>query len=115
MPTYEYECRTCRHRFEERQSFSAEPVANCPNCNNGARRVIHSVPVVFKGSGFYVNDYKRGNGTSRTSSPFSESKSEQDSKHDGKGDGKGKDGTVESGAAQKSEKGKETVSAKEGG
>ena len=108
MPTYEYECRTCRHRFEERQSFSADPVANCPVCNDGARRVIHSVPVVFKGSGFYVNDYKRANGAARPSSASAESK---DSKHDDKG----KDGAAESGAAQKSEKGKEPVSAKEGG
>ena len=111
MPTYEYECRQCGHRFEERQSFSAEPVANCPSCNNGARRVIHSVPVVFKGSGFYVNDYGKGNGAARPSSQSSESKAEKDSKPDGKS----KDGAVESGAAKKPEKGKEPVSAKEGG
>jgi len=70
--------------------------------------VIHSVPVVFKGSGFYVNDYGRGNGSARPSSGPAESK---DAKHDGKG----KDGAAESGADKKPEKGKEPVSAKEGG
>jgi len=58
MPIYEYECGR-RHRFELRQSFSAEPVATCPSCETTARRVIHVVPVHFKGSGFYVNDYGR--------------------------------------------------------
>ena len=61
MPRYDYQCQTCQHTFEVKQSFSSEPVANCPVCNNGARRVIHSVPVVFKGSGWYVNDYGKGN------------------------------------------------------
>ena len=59
MPIYEYECSGCGHGFELRQSFSAEPVAQCPACQGGAVRVLHSVPIIFKGSGFYVNDYKR--------------------------------------------------------
>ena len=61
LPRYDYECLTCKHQFEVRQSYASEPVADCPVCNNGARRLIHSVPVVFKGSGFYVNDYGKGN------------------------------------------------------
>ncbi len=74
MPLYDYRCQTCDHVFELRQSFSSEPVATCPSCNNGAQRVIHSVPVVFKGSGFYVNDYGKGRGGSSGSSSSSESK-----------------------------------------
>ena len=62
MPTYEYECKSCRNRFEERQSFSSEPVATCPVCMNGARRIFHAVPIMFKGAGFYVNDYGKGRG-----------------------------------------------------
>ncbi len=59
MPIYEYECSGCGHGFELRQGFSAEPVSQCPMCQGRASRVIHSVSVIFKGSGFYVNDYKR--------------------------------------------------------
>ena len=75
MPLYDYRCQACDHVFELRQSFSSEPVATCPSCNNGAQRVIHSVPVVFKGSGFYVNDYGKGrSGGSSSSSTSSDSK-----------------------------------------
>ena len=81
MPRYDYECNTCHHVFELKQSFDAEPVAPCLICESESRRLIYSVPVVFKGSGFYVNDYGKGksgsNGTSdSTASDFkSESKS----------------------------------------
>lgn len=60
MPTYEYECETCQHRFERKQSFDEEPVATCPKCGGKSRRVIHSVPVIFKGSGFYITDSRKG-------------------------------------------------------
>ena len=72
MPRYDYQCKECGHQFEVRQSYASEPVANCLVCNSEARRVIHSVPVVFKGSGFYVNDYGKGKG-STTSSPETKS------------------------------------------
>mgnify|MGYP001310155751 CR=1 FL=1 len=60
MPTYVYECSKCSHRFELKQSFQSETVAPCPVCKHEAQRVILSVPVVFKGSGWYVNDYGKG-------------------------------------------------------
>ena len=60
MPIYEYECGSCHHVFERRQRFDEEPVAMCPRCQGKARRVIHSVPVIFKGSGFYSTDHGRG-------------------------------------------------------
>ena len=59
MPIYEYECGNS-HRFEVRQRFSDDPVTSCPTCDGDTRRVIRAVPVHFKGSGFYVNDYGRG-------------------------------------------------------
>ncbi|MBI4297644.1 MAG: zinc ribbon domain-containing protein [Chloroflexi bacterium] len=62
MPIYEYECAACGHRFELRQGFHEEPADACPQCQGKAHRVIHSVPVVFKGSGFYVNDYRKDGG-----------------------------------------------------
>ena len=69
MPRYDYLCPDCEHEFEIKQSFTSEPVATCPNCQGSARRVIHSVPIVFKGSGFYVNDYGKGKGSTTSSEP----------------------------------------------
>ena len=59
MPLYEYECGDCKFRFERKQSFDAEPVAMCPQCQGKARRVIHSIPIIFKGSGFYITDSRK--------------------------------------------------------
>ena len=58
MPFYDYQCSN-NHKFELKQSFSAEPVATCPECALPAKRLISLVPVHFKGSGFYVNDYAK--------------------------------------------------------
>ena len=60
MPIYEYECGGCHFRFERKQSFDEESVAMCPKCQEKARRVIHSTPVIFKGSGFYITDSRKG-------------------------------------------------------
>jgi len=59
VPIYEYECSDCQIRFERKQSFDEEPVAECPECQGKARRVIHSIPVIFKGSGFYITDNRK--------------------------------------------------------
>ena len=60
MPVYEYECGHCRFRFEMKQGFDEEPQALCPQCQGRARRVFHSTPIIFKGSGFYITDSRRG-------------------------------------------------------
>ncbi len=62
MPLYEYECGKCAHRFELRKSFSEGASAKCPKCNSDALRIFAPVPIVFKGSGFYVTDYRKDNG-----------------------------------------------------
>ena len=79
MPRYDYECTNCHHEFEVRQSFSSEPVATCPVCQNSARRVFRAVPIVFKGSGWYVNDYGKGHSTSDSKDGSKESESEKSS------------------------------------
>ena len=58
MPTYEYECLECKNRFEVFQSMSDEPVKGCEKCGKPVRKIFNSAGVIFKGSGFYVNDYK---------------------------------------------------------
>ena len=67
MPTYDYECDTCHHGFELRQSFQDEPVGTCPRCQGRASRRFHAVPVIYKGTGFYTTDYARGRGRSSDS------------------------------------------------
>ena len=56
MPIYQYLCPSCNHEFELRQSFTDDSRASCPRCDNGARRIFSPVPIIFKGSGFYVTD-----------------------------------------------------------
>ena len=60
MPTYEYECRECGHRFERFQKISDNPVRKCPECGRlRARRLISAGGgLVFKGPGFYATDYR---------------------------------------------------------
>ncbi len=62
MPTYEYRCPKCGNGFEKFQKMSDEPVAECPNCGAPAeRRLSGGAGLLFKGSGFYITDY-RGEG-----------------------------------------------------
>jgi putative FmdB family regulatory protein len=61
MPTYEYECQKCGHQFEEYQSIKADPLTDCPTdaCNGKVKRLISSGGgLLFKGSGFYITDYR---------------------------------------------------------
>lgn len=59
MPTYEYRCRSCAHRFERFQSITARPLRRCPKCGKGVERLIGSgAGIIFKGSGFYQTDYR---------------------------------------------------------
>ena len=61
MPTYEYECRNCGHTFEAFQSINDKPLSRCPRCKSAVRRVINGgMGVIFKGSGFYSTDNKKG-------------------------------------------------------
>lgn len=59
MPTYEYECTSCGHRFEKFQSITAAPVKRCPNCGKKVKRLFGTGGgLIFKGSGFYTTDYR---------------------------------------------------------
>jgi putative FmdB family regulatory protein len=59
MPTYEYECLSCGHQFEEFQKMTDKPIETCPKCKGKARRKISGgAGFLFKGSGFYATDYR---------------------------------------------------------
>ncbi len=87
MPYYQYRCNDCENEFEKRQRMSDDPLTECPVCNGRIRRVVNSVGVVFKGSGFYVTDTRNGknasakNGVGKTA----ESKAEDKSATEGNG------------------------------
>ena len=65
MPTYEYCCDTCAQNFDVFQSFTDDPLTDCPTCGSPVRKVFGSVGIVFKGSGFYKTDSRSG-GSSAT-------------------------------------------------
>jgi putative FmdB family regulatory protein len=59
MPTYEYECTKCGHRFELFQKITDPPRKRCPKCRGAVRRLIGTgAGMIFKGSGFYTTDYR---------------------------------------------------------
>jgi putative FmdB family regulatory protein len=60
MPTYQYQCKACGHELEEFQSIKEDPLTLCPNCStpNLVRIMGTGGGLIFKGSGFYLTDYK---------------------------------------------------------
>ena len=67
MPTYDYKCDNCGHIFEHFQSMSDDTLSTCPDCGQESlkRLIGGGMGVIFKGSGFYVNDAKKSSSTSQ--------------------------------------------------
>lgn len=65
MPTYEYMCKACGYKFEKFQSIREEPLKECPKCHaNDVTRLLNGGSgLIFKGSGFYITDYKKNSNT----------------------------------------------------
>jgi putative FmdB family regulatory protein len=59
MPTYSYRCTACGHQFDKFQRFSEDTLIECPECQGLIKRVVQPVGVVFKGSGWYINDSRK--------------------------------------------------------
>ncbi|MCZ7558132.1 MAG: zinc ribbon domain-containing protein [Bacteroidia bacterium] len=78
MPTYDYACKACDHRFEAFQSMRDDALVTCPSCGVDAlqRLIGAGAGLVFKGSGFYLTDYKKtGSSTASSTSTASDSAS----------------------------------------
>lgn len=103
VPTYEYRCDSCRRRYERRESFSAPSTHACERCGKGtATRILHAPTVVFKGSGFYVNDSRKSESGSSKSSGDSSGDSSGKSSKSGKSAAKkssGEGASAKSGAS----------------
>lgn len=82
MPRYEYKCEGCGEIFELQQKFADEPLTTHDKCGGRVERIISAPALMFKGSGFYVNDYAKSgsNGGSKKSESDSKSESKSDSK-----------------------------------
>lgn len=79
MPTYEYQCKTCGHHFEQFQRFSDDPLKECPKCSAEIRRVIYPTGVIFKGSGWYITDSRNASSSSLENGKPDKGTSESDS------------------------------------
>lgn len=92
MPTYDYVCKACEHRWELYQSIKANPVRKCPECGKlkAKREIGTGAGVIFKGSGFYQTDYrssaykKAAAADQKSSETKSESKSSESKTSDSK-------------------------------
>lgn len=72
MPIYEYRCNKCSHDFEVRKGFGENSSSPCPRCQGKAQRVFSPVPIIFKGTGFYVTDNRREERSEGGSEPENE-------------------------------------------
>ncbi len=84
MPTYHYRCKSCNYEFEEMQKISEEPLKICPSCKKGSlvRIIGGGMGLVFRGSGFYITDYKNKSNSFniKTSKPEKKTEQKQESK-----------------------------------
>ncbi len=109
MPTYSYECRECKHRFDKMQPISANPSRKCPKCGRlKLHRLIGSgAGIIFKGSGFYETDYKRKGESKPSKADAAPAKSEKtETKTEAKSDSKSE--PKKSGDAPKPKKSKDS-------
>jgi len=86
MPFYEYQCSNCGHTLEELQKMSDPPLKKCPNCGkNTLQKLIGTGGgLIFKGSGFYLTDYKNKPQTGSKSGKAAETKTVDSSKSENK-------------------------------
>jgi putative FmdB family regulatory protein len=111
MPTYQYRCTNCDEDLEVVQSFSDDPLTECPTCGGRLRKVFSPVGIVFKGTGFYKTDSRGGKGGSvkpkekeketTSSSSSSSSSDSSSSKSDSSSSSSSSDGSSKSDTSSK--------------
>jgi putative FmdB family regulatory protein len=123
LPTYEYACTSCGHRLEAVQTFTDDPLTECPECGSPLRKVYGAVGIVLKGSGFYKTDSRAAAGSngsgkkgadgssSETAATESTSKKESTSDNGGSDKGSSDKGSSEKSGSDKGSSRKDTTPA----
>lgn len=75
MPTYGYQCTSCKHEFQVFQAMKDAPISDCPECASPVKRLLYPVGIVFKGSGWYVTDSRKPEPAEGGESPSKDVKS----------------------------------------
>src|SRR5476649_871434 len=114
MPLYEYACDACGHKFEKIQKFSDPIEDTCPTCGGHVHKLFSSPAIQFKGSGFYITDYPKGDQGSAPKSDGGKAdqaekagkaeKSEKSEKPDASGKSEKTEKSEKTGKSEKSEK-----------
>ena len=103
MPTYEYKCLDCGIQFDRFQSITEDPIQECPECSGRTKRLIGAgAGLIFKGSGFYITDY-RSEGYKESAKKDKESSSSGDGADSKSGDSKGGDSKSSDSKSSKTE------------
>lgn len=95
MPIYDYRCDHCGHAFSAVQSFKDEALTACPSCGKPPRRLLSKPAIVFKGSGWYINDSRGASSGSAASSSDSAKPSDTTEKKDAPKSAESTSGTTE--------------------
>lgn len=105
MPTYEYACKACGHRFDVWQSMSDDPLTICPECGGELRKVFAPPAITFKGSGFYATDHGKQAKSSEGGAATKEAASTSSKGSEGSGSaGKGSSGSSSGGTGSSGSK-----------
>jgi putative FmdB family regulatory protein len=94
MPRYQYACPDCGYSFEAQQKFTDKPLKKCPNCSKRSiYKMINNVSVAFKGTGFYINDSKKGDDKKSVKPKGDDAVATESASPDAGASGEGKDAT----------------------
>jgi putative FmdB family regulatory protein len=103
VPTYQYSCTACGEPLEVVQKFSDDALTECPACGGRLRKIFSPAAIVFRGSGFYRTDSRKGSGGSSTTTKETTAKKE-DSKSETKSETKKESGSSSSSSESSSSK-----------
>jgi putative FmdB family regulatory protein len=86
LPTYGYQCKDCKHEFSVFQSMKDDAISVCPECEGSVKRLLYPVGIVFKGSGWYINDSRKPDPSESTGSSAVDPKSDSKASESKSGD-----------------------------